>query len=320
MKNLLKFFGIIVVMAVIIFSFGSCSTVSNDWRAQSPETIGIEMVWIPAGTFIMGSPATEKGRDRYRSDEDPQREVTLSGFYMGVYQVTQEQYQAVMGTNPSHFHGGRGREPSEGEIQERRPVENIRWFETLIFANRLSIIEGLSPAYRIYNSTNPDDWGKTPSVHGVEIVAGSSGYRLPTEAQWEYACRAGTTTAFNNGIDDWEDKVGLDPIGWFWFNSRSRTHEVGKKAPNAWGLNDMHGNVWEWCWDRHRGYPSESQTDPTGPSDGAFRVTRGGGYDSDQHARSANRVASSPTKKDRYSKYQGFRLVRPGVGNEQEIE
>jgi len=268
--------------------------------------IADNMVTIPAGTFMMGSPASEPNR----YSNETQHSVTLSSFKMSKYQVTQEQWEAVMGigTNPSFYHGGAGQEPAVGENQGRRPVEQVSWYDALVFCNKLSIKEGLTPAYSISGKTNPADWGTVPTNsdatwNAVVIVAGSTGYRLPTEAQWEYACRAGTTTAYNTG-----DTIS-DSTGWYSNNSGSKTHEVGKKPANAWGLYDMHGNVWEWCWDWYGSYSSGAQIDPMGASSGTYRVLRGGSwFSSAERLRSAIRYYYSPYIRDGDL---GFRLVRP---------
>ena len=311
-----------LIIAIVGFAVISCDKSLPDPDSLDPDPL-IEMVRIPAGFFTMGSPTDEKG---HLENESPQRQVTLSAFYMGKYQVTQEEWQFVMTGNendisvtPSSFHGGDGMEPAGDEVQVKRPVERVSWYDVLVFANRLSVMEGLSPAYRINNSTNPNDLETVPTAFdspnraewdAVEIVSGSTGYRLPTEAQWEYAARAGTTTAFYNVTDDWQDQTALDPIGWFNFNSDERTHEVGKKAANAWGLYDMSGNVWEWCWDWYGDeYPSEAESNPLGVSSGSNRVVRGGGWRSSaQAARSAFRGFVDPWSRV----YDlGFRLVRP---------
>jgi len=260
-------------------------------------TSGIEMVQIPGGTFQMGSESGD-------SDEKPVHTVTLTAFKMGKYEVTQEQWQAVMGSNPSYFSSN----PASGEIQSKRPVEYVSWYDAIVFCNKLSMKEGLSPAYSISGSTDPSTWGSVPTSsnstwNAVTIVAGSTGYRLPTEAQWEYACRAGTTTAYNTG-----DTIS-DNTGWYSSNSGSKTHEVGKKPANAFGLYDMHGNVWEWCWDWYGSYSSSAQTDPQGASSGSYRVLRGGSWNhSAGYVRSAYRYNYNPY----YSHiYFGFRLARP---------
>ncbi|MDR0503720.1 MAG: SUMF1/EgtB/PvdO family nonheme iron enzyme [Treponema sp.] len=240
------------------------------------------MVWINPGTFT---------RNGYT--------ITLtSGFYMGKYEVTQEQYHAVMENNPSYFHSS----PASGEVQGKRPVEWVRWYDAIVFCNKLSMAEGLIPAYSINGSTDPADWA---TWDAVQVVAGSTGYRLPTEAQWEYACRAGTTTTWSFG----DNQSSLTNYAWYIANSNGMTHEVGKKLPNAWGLYDMHGNVWEWCWDWFGNYPNTAQTDPAGAVSGSHRLYCGGGWSS-----SAEDTAS--VSRDNYGpgvRYNslGFRLLRP---------
>jgi formylglycine-generating enzyme required for sulfatase activity len=296
----------IVITSAALFMAG-CETPDGEGGSDSsnPDSGGTPpagMVRISGGTFTMGSPASEEGR----FDNETQRQVTLSGFYMGKYQVTQEEYQAVMGANPSYFTAAvSGESGTPGKL----PVESVSWYDAIVFCNRLSVKEGLSPAYSINGSANPDDWGTVPTDSNdaawdaVTIVAGSNGYRLPTEAQWEYACRAGTTTAFNTG------NIISDNTGWYSANSGSKTHQVGLKPANAWGLHDMHGNVWEWCWDWYGAYPNSAQTDPVGASSGSDRVWRGGSwYDVAGHLRSASRDYYIPYYRNNDL---GFRLVRP---------
>ena len=286
MKKILLIF---VLLCAVLF-VQQLSNIS----AQSQGSVPYGFVRINGGTFTMGSPANEPQRD---SDET-QRQVTVSGFFMGSYQVAQWEYEEVMGTNPGNFKG------------PTLPV-NVNWFDAVEYCNRRSQQEGLTPAYTISGSgdNRTVTWNRN-----------ANGYRLPTEAEWEYACRAGTTTPFNTGNNITTAQANF--YGESPYNNNARgiyrymTTPVGNFAANAWGLFDMHGNVWEWCWDWYGTYPSSAQTDPVGPASGDGRVIRGGSWVSHgQELRSANRSYAPPSTvadidhSGFYYAY-GFRVVR----------
>ena len=220
----------------------------------------IEMVLIPAGTFMMGSPASEAGRF---TDETSHKVTITKGFYLGIYTITQKQWEGLMGNNPSGTKGA------------KLPATNVSWDDCQEFIKKLN--------------------AKT-----------SGGYRLPTEAEWEYACRAGTTTAYSFG-----DYMTMNDAN---FDGES-IEEVGSYKPNAFGIYDMHGNVFEWCEDWYGDYPAGAVTDPMGPVTGTNRVLRGGSfYLVESAARSSFRNVNSPTDRN----YDlGFRLARtPVVGDD----
>jgi len=235
-----------------------------------------KFVRIQGGTFTMGSPANET-RPWY--NEGPQHQVTVSSFYMGKYEVTQKEWQEVMGTNPSNWKG------------DNLPVERVNWYDVVEYCNKRSEKEGLTPAYIINkNKKDPNNKNIYDKIKWtVTLNKNANGYRLPTEAEWEYACRAGTNSAYNTG------NTISDNTGWYSENSDKKTHPVGQKSANAWGLYDMHGNVWEWCWDWYGDYSGKAQTDPQGASSGSYRVLRGGSwYNSAGFARSASRYCYYP--------------------------
>lgn len=226
--------------------------------------LGMTFVRIPAGEFLMGSPDSD---GQAYDDEKPQHRVTISQpFCMGIHPVTQEQWQAVMGHNPSHFQGN-----------PTRPVESVSWNRVQTYLNKLSESDGRP-------------------------------YTIATEAQWEYACRAGSTGRFCFG----DDLSKLGDYAWYDENRDKTTQPVGQKQPNHWGLYDMHGNVGEWCLDGKRAYTANAATDPVGPLAGANRVFRGGDWFSVvQYVRAASRFAYTP---DGRYRSLGFRCLIPVPG------
>ena len=257
-----------------------------------------EMVRINGGTFMMGSPTNEHER---QNREGPQHRVTISTFYMGKYEVTQREYEEMMGTNPSTLQLSYG--PTTPIVGANLPVTNVSWFDAIEYCNRRSQREGLTPAYTISGSGNNRivTWNRS-----------ANGYRLPTSAEWEYACRAETTTPFNTGNNITTRQANYN--GFPYNNNDARgedrrtTIPVGSFAPNQWGLYDMHGNVYEWCWDLGGTYPSTAQTDPVGTASGTRRVYRGGSFAS--HAQFLRSAFWSSHGPEQYTYDLGFRLAR----------
>jgi formylglycine-generating enzyme required for sulfatase activity len=239
-------------------------------------SLGMKFASIPSGSFMMGSPSSESGR----GSDERQHRVTLSrGFEMQTTEVTQGQYRSLMGRNPS----------MNTSCGTSCPVEKVTWLDAVKFANALSKKERLTPAYRISGSS-------------VYWTQSANGYRLPTEAEWEYAARAGERSRYSGSSS-------LSTVGWAKTNSSGKTHRVSTKRANGWGLYDMSGNVWEWVWDYKRTY-SGSVSDPTGNRSGTKRVFRGGSALAQSTSnRVARRLSHTPT-----SKFHdlGFRLVRSG--------
>jgi len=276
-----------VLFASFVLLEGCERKAPNEGAAQAPETVtaesksksGVEMVLLPAGRFTMG--------DATQIDAAP-HEVAVSSFYIDKFLVTQDEYQRVMGKNPSRWKGG------------DNPVEQIRWSDAATYCNARSEAEGLRPCYDLQT------W---------KCNFEANGYRLPTEAEWEYACRAGTKTAYSFG----DDAAKLADHAWFDKNSGGKPQPVGQKPANPWGLFDMHGNMWEWCNDFYdvEYYKQSPEKDPRGPEAGDTKVVRGGAWKfGDESCRSGYRYNENPGYADVCFGYDiyGFRCVRNAAG------
>ena len=232
------------------------------------ESIGMDMAWIPAGKFIMGSPRSENG---HQLGEETMHQVIISrGFWMGTLEVTQEQYQKLMGENPSFWNS-----------DPKMAVNKVDWHQAMEFCEILTDQE--------------QNYGKIPK---------SWKFILPTESQWEYACRAGSTTVFHYG----NERETLSQYAWFSENSQQRVKPVGLKKPNKWGLYDIHGNVGEWCFDWYgKKYPPDGSVDPITQKASDFKVFRGGTYaDPADRCRAAYRNRNTP---ETQNPWIGFRVI-----------
>ncbi len=263
-----------LVWAVLILGFaGTVSSASAAGPDAPPART--ETVRLPAGEFVMG--------DSEQADAPP-HPVKVGAFFIDKYLVTQSLYERIIGSNPSRWKGG------------TNPVEQLRWSDAARFCNKRSQEEGLKPCY------NPETW---------QCDFEADGYRLPTEAEWEYACRAGSSTAYFFG----DSPAALREYAWFEKNSGGRPRAVGQKKPNAWGLYDICGDVWEWCNDFYQVdyYTQGPKEDPRGPKEGKTKVVRGGCWRTGaDNCRSGYRYNESPGYADVCFGYDiyGFRCVR----------
>lgn len=249
-----------------------------------------DLVLVEGGSFLMGSDDKDS-----RSNEQPVHRVELSSFYLGKYPVTQRLWREIMSKNPSRFKG------------PTRPVDGISWHDAVEFCNRLSLREGLQPCYSLFGDADPDNWERK-NLEELECDFRASGYRLPTEAEWEYAAQGGQKSKgykFSGGYE-------IDRVAWYRNNSDGKTHPVGQKKANELGIYDMSGNVWEWCWDWYdeEYYAKSPATNPSGPMIWKYRLLRGGGWHSGAtYCRVSYRFYDGPYNGD-YVIHYGFRLCR----------
>ena len=284
-----KFYGSIVFLIAVLLLIVFSGCIQGVPEIEKEDIQGITMVSIPGGSFMMGhvyryEPAIPENVNKYYSDEQPVHNVTLTAFQMSETEITQGQYSAITGENPSTFTG-----------DDNLPVTNVGATDALKFCNMLSEAAGIEPAYD--EKTGKCDFTK-------------NGFRLSTEAEWEYACRAGTSTHFCTG----NTESDLDRAGWYIGNSDGKTHPVAQKEPNAWGMYDMHGNVFEFCYDgyndalNHSSYPAGSVMDPRGYDNFNYRMMRGGGWFSEPSSCRSFTRSKFWTGGANY--YIGFRVVR----------
>ena len=301
---------ILILIGVSIMCFAGTLSINYNNGTTSTEIDFSEIVkmqiapkgfvFVEGGTFQMGDHFAEGN-----NHELPVHTVTVSDFYMGKYEVTQAEWSQYMPAESwSSTHG----------VGDTYPAYYVNWYKTIKFCNLRSMAEGLTPCYTINSSTDPADWGAVPTSNDATWDAAicnwsANGYRLPSEAEWEYAARGGLHHGDNFRYSGCHEQSDLTNYAWYSANSDFSTHPVGTKLPNQLGLYDMSGNLWEWCWDWYGSYTSDSVTNPYGPTTGSRRVSRGGGWDwySPAVLRVAYRFDYTP-----YYSYadHGFRLSR----------
>ena len=293
----------------LVASVGQAADPAPLAETFASEATGMPFVLVQAGEFEMGSPAGERGRQQ---DEASRRITITQPFYLGTHEVTQDEYMKVMERNPSSFTAkGEGKDRVAGLETGRHPVENVSWFDAVEFCNRLGAKDGYAPAYRLDDVVRREDG----SIEKADVVfRGGDGYRLPTEAEWEYACRAASTTPFHYGGVTKKKDANCQPsmaAGMYGdfkpWQELGRTAAVGSYPANAWGLRDMHGNVAEWCWDWYEERPDVA-ADPAGPLHGDHKLARGGSWLANElRCRSASRFFRVPGER---SYETGFRVAR----------
>ena len=278
------------------------------------ETVTKELQPVPEGFVLVKAGTFQMGSNYDRDNNKPVHEVTITKpFYMGKYEVTQAEYEKYCS------YGSISPSSSKGD-GDNYPAYYVSWYDALVYCNKRSIAEGLTPCYSIKDSTNPEEWGELPTAWDDPLrdtwdVAtcdfNANGYRLPTEAEWEYAARAGDNTVDSLTYSGTSDVNKLGDYAWYYDNLNGTTHEVGTKKANAFGLYDMSGNVYEWCWNwltSEYDENTEGGDNTTGSSAGSFRVCRGGGWiDGSGGCTVSFRLENSPGSR---GSFLGFRVVR----------
>ena len=254
------------------------------------------LAFVQGGTYQMGDHFSEG-----YSDEFPVHSVTVSDYYIGATEITQSEWALYMSADTYNYGVG-----------DDYPVYYVSWYEIMVYCNKRSVAEGITPCYLINGSTNPDDWGGVPTSdnstwNAVVCNWDANGYRLPTEAEWEYASRGGIHNEDNYHYSGWNT---IDIVAWYDGNNYiDGSKPVGTKSPNQLEIYDMSGNLYEWCWDWYGDYQSDAQNDPTGATSGTYRVLRGGYWgDSDYYCRIASRNYDDPCHNSVI--VFGFRVVR----------
>ena len=275
-----------------------------DSAATPVESVEADMVLVDGGSFFMGSRNNE-------DNETPVHEVSVDSYYLLNTEVTQKLYRDVMGTNVSHFKG------------DEHPVEEVSWYDAVIFCNKLSVLAGLEPVYTLDGSTDTDSWGNIPRIdadadekarwNAIAWNPSANGYRLPTEAEWEYAAKGGIYAASDTL---YSGSNVISDVAWNADDPSGETHDVAAKSPNSLGLFDMSGNVWEWVWDWYGNYHVSDSENPKGAAADVTgrKMRRGGSINSDAvFCRNANRASSVPELR---GIDLGFRIVRSAGADE----
>jgi len=295
-RKKLPLWSVIVTGVVILAAIMLVTTVLGRKKESLARDEYPGMILVQGGTFSMGD-----GLGLGVADALPVHQVTLSSYYISKTEITQAEWQAVMGSNPSEFTGA------------NRPVDKVNWYQAIDYCNRRSLKENLKPCYTIQGSNTPVSWES--GLISIDINA--DGYRLPTEAEWEYAAVGND----KNTSDRYSGSNNINEVAWYLSNSSGSTHDVAQKNPNSLGICDMSGNVWEWCWDYYGGYSSNQQTNPLGPAEGEGRCLRGGSWffpnnDPNQAAALCTVVFRSWRRPAFTDNNIGFRVCRSAISDQ----